>query len=56
MAGMVFAIETYCPATDGFSAACIEEDVMVADKGCRVISLFPGEELPITGIEQREPA
>ena len=45
--GMVFAIETYCPATDGFSAARIEEEVVVTDKGCRVITLFPAEELPI---------
>ena len=46
--GMVFAIETYCPATDGFSAARIEEEVVVTDKGCRVITLFPAEELPIS--------
>jgi Xaa-Pro dipeptidase len=45
--GMVFAIETYCPATDGYSAARIEEEVVVTDKGCKVISLFPAEELPI---------
>jgi Xaa-Pro aminopeptidase len=45
---MVFAIETYCPATDGFSAARIEEEVVVTDTGCRVISLFPAEELPIS--------
>jgi Xaa-Pro dipeptidase len=45
--GMVFAIETYCPASDGYSAARIEEEVVVTDKGCRVISLFPAEELPI---------
>ena len=45
---MVFAIETYCPATDGFSAARIEEEVVVTDKGCRLISLFPAEELPIS--------
>jgi Xaa-Pro dipeptidase len=45
--GMVFALETYCPARDGFSAARIEEEVVVTDKGCRVISLFPAEELPI---------
>jgi Xaa-Pro aminopeptidase len=45
--GMVFALETYCPATDGFSAARIEEELVVTDKGCRVISLFPAEELPI---------
>ncbi|RAI42165.1 M24 family metallopeptidase [Rhodoplanes roseus] len=47
--GMVFAIETYCPATDGFSAARIEEEVVVTDKGCRLITLFPAEELPIAG-------
>src|SRR5437667_203860 len=45
--GMVFALETYCPATDGYSAARIEEEVVVTDRGCRVITLFPAEELPI---------
>ena len=45
--GMVFALETYCPADDGYSAARIEEEVVVTDKGCQVISLFPAEELPI---------
>ncbi len=45
--GMVFALETYCPAADGYSAARIEEEIVVTDKGCRVISLFPAEELPI---------
>tara|TARA_B100001121_G_scaffold298436_1_gene306040 strand:- start:2313 stop:3617 length:1305 start_codon:yes stop_codon:yes gene_type:complete len=45
--GMVFALETYCPAKDGVSAARIEEEVVVTDKGCKVISLFPADELPI---------
>jgi Xaa-Pro dipeptidase len=45
--GMVFALETYCPAKDGYSAARIEEEVVVTDTGCRIISLFPAEELPI---------
>jgi len=45
--GMVFALETYCPASDGYSAARIEEEVVVTDKGCEVISLFPAQELPI---------
>ena len=44
--GMVFAIETFCPSADGFSGARIEEEVVVTDKGCKVISLFPAEELP----------
>src|SRR5438445_2758752 len=46
-AGMVFAVETYCPATDGVSAARIEEEVVVTPKGAPVITLFPAEELPI---------
>jgi len=45
--GMVFALETYCAATDGVSAARIEEEVVVTDKGCKVITHFPAEELPI---------
>ena len=45
--GMVFALETYCPAKDGVSAARIEEEVVVTDSGCKVITLFPAEELPI---------
>jgi Xaa-Pro dipeptidase len=46
-AGMVFALETYCPATDGISAARIEEEIVVTDKGCKVITLYPAEDLPI---------
>lgn len=45
--GMVFALETYCPASDGFSAARIEEEVVVTSDGCRIITLFPAEELPV---------
>ena len=46
--GMVFALETYCPAKDGYSAARIEEEIVVTNKGGVVISLFPAEELPIS--------
>ncbi|WP_329081109.1 M24 family metallopeptidase [Streptosporangium sp. NBC_01469] len=46
-AGMVFALETYCPAGDGFSAARIEEEVVVTDDGARVLTLFPARELVI---------
>ncbi|MBW2472712.1 MAG: aminopeptidase P family protein [Deltaproteobacteria bacterium] len=42
---MVFALETYCPADDGVSAARIEEEVVVTADGCEVITLFPAEEL-----------
>jgi Xaa-Pro aminopeptidase len=45
--GMVFAVETYCPASDGRSAARIEEEIIVTPKGAQIITLFPAEELPI---------
>ena len=38
---MVFALETYCAATDGRSAARIEEEVVVTATGCDVITRFP---------------
>ena len=44
-AGMVFALETYCPATDGFSAARIEEEIVVTADGPRVLTLFPAQDL-----------
>ncbi len=43
--GMVFALETYCPAMDGNGAARIEEEVVVTADGCKVITLFPAQEL-----------
>jgi Xaa-Pro aminopeptidase len=43
--GMVFALETYCPASDGQSAARIEEEVVVTADGCALLTLFPAEEL-----------
>jgi Xaa-Pro aminopeptidase len=48
-AGMVFALETYWPAKDGWSAARIEEEVVVTADGCEVITRFPAEELLIAG-------
>ena len=47
--GMVFALETYCPATDGQSAARIEEEVVVTSGGCRIITKFPADELLVCG-------
>ena len=47
--GMVFALETYCPAVDGLSAARIEEEVVVTADGCEVITKFPAEELLVAG-------
>lgn len=47
--GMVFALETYWPAADGWSAARIEEEVVVTADGCEVITRFPAEELLVAG-------
>lgn len=47
--GMVFALETYWPAADGWSAARIEEEVVVTAAGCQVITRFPAEELLVAG-------
>src|SRR6202167_594002 len=46
-AGMVFAMETYCPAADGISAARIEEEVVVTDYGTEILTRFPAIDLPI---------
>ena len=46
-AGMVFALETYCPASDGFSAARIEEEVVVTEDGPRILTLFPAQDLVV---------
>jgi Xaa-Pro aminopeptidase len=47
--GMVFALETYCAASDGQSAARIEEEVIVTPTGPQVITRFPAEELLVAG-------
>jgi len=44
-AGMVFAMETYCPASDGISAARIEEEVVVTDYGTEILTKFPAQTL-----------
>ncbi len=47
--GMVFALETFWPASDGWSAARIEEQLVVSAGGCEVITRFPAEDLVIAG-------
>ena len=47
-AGMVFALETYCPASDGYSAARIEEEIVVTETGPSVITRFPAQDLFVT--------
>ena len=44
-AGMVFAMETYFPASDGISAARIEEEVVVTEHGTEILTKFPAQEL-----------
>jgi Xaa-Pro dipeptidase len=46
--GMVFALETYCPASDGHSAARIEEEVVVGPSGVEILTRFPAQELYVT--------
>jgi len=45
---MVFALETFWPSSDGWSAARIEEQLVVTKDGCEVITRFPAEKLLVT--------
>ena len=47
--GMVFALETFWPASDGWSAARIEEQLVVTKDGCEIITRFPAEDLIVAG-------
>jgi Xaa-Pro aminopeptidase len=47
--GMVFALETYWPSTDGWGAARIEEELVVTADGAEVITKFPAEQLLVAG-------
>jgi hypothetical protein len=47
--GMALALETFWLATDGWSAARIEEQLGVTADGCEVITRFPVEDLVIAG-------
>jgi Xaa-Pro aminopeptidase len=47
--GMVFALETYWPASDGWGAARIEEELVVTETGAEVITKFPAETLLVAG-------
>jgi Xaa-Pro aminopeptidase len=48
--GMVFALETFWPASDGWTAARIEEQLVVTREGCEVITRFPAEDLLVAGV------
>jgi Xaa-Pro dipeptidase len=47
--GMVFALETFWPSSDGWQAARIEEQLVVRKDGAEVITRFPAEELMVAG-------
>src|SRR2546430_5429066 len=47
--GMVFALETFLPASDGWQAARIQEQLVVTKDGAEVITRFPAEELLVAG-------
>ncbi len=49
--GMVFALETFWPAADGWSAARIEEQLVVTAEGCEVITRFPAEDPMVAGAQ-----
>jgi Xaa-Pro aminopeptidase len=49
--GMVFALETFWPASDGWSAARIEEQLVVTKDGCEVMTRFPAEQLMVAGVK-----
>jgi hypothetical protein len=45
----VFALETFWPSKDGWSAARIEEEIVVTETGHEVITRFPAEKLLVAG-------
>src|SRR3974390_1907227 len=47
--GMGFALDTFWPSKDGWSAARIEEEIVVTETGHEVITRFPAEELLVAG-------
>src|SRR6266404_6353094 len=47
--GMVFALETFWPSKDGWSAARIEEEIVVTETGHEVFTRFPAEKLMVAG-------
>lgn len=48
--GMVFALETWCPAEDGSGSARLEEEVVVTKDGCEVITKYPIRDLVSCGL------
>jgi Xaa-Pro aminopeptidase len=49
--GMVFALETFWPSKDGYTAARIEEEIVVTETGHEVLTRFPAEKLMVAGTQ-----
>ena len=49
IARAMFALETFWPSTDGWSAARIEEEIVVTETGHEVITRFPADKLLVAG-------
>src|SRR2546428_12402909 len=47
--GMGFELATFWPSTDGWSAARIEEEIVVTETGHEVITRFPADQLMVAG-------
>jgi hypothetical protein len=47
--GVTIGPSVYWPASDGWSAARIEEELVVNAEGCEVITKFPAGELLVAG-------
>jgi Xaa-Pro aminopeptidase len=43
--GMVFALETYAGSQDGTFGVRLEEEVLVTEDGCELLTKFPSDDL-----------
>ena len=48
--GMTFAVECWCGAEDGSGAARVEEEIVVTEDGCEIITNYPSDHLISCGL------